>query len=204
MSVKTENERKFLVRFMPPIAAHGRMAGDRAGEPAAVLLRRTPMRQIYIGRGARASVRVRQTDDRYILTLKGPTRGAGRREFEYDLPPEEGAAMMTSLGDRPPIEKERLVFEENGLVWELDVFGGLNDGLLLAELELPEGEAGPPADRLPDWVGPEVTHDRRFYNSFLFERPFATWGTDYAALLAATAAEAAQPRRSRTSAHSRA
>lgn len=71
------------------------------------------------------------------------------------------------------IEKKRYKVEENGLVWEVDVFLGENEGLVLAEVEL-EDESQEIS--LPQWVGEEVTDDPRYYNVNLVNNPFKRWG----------------------------
>jgi adenylate cyclase len=72
----------------------------------------------------------------------------------------------------PPIEKVRCEVEYGGLCWEVDEFLGQNRGLLLAEVELTAADQ--PFER-PAWVGEEVTHDPRYFNSQLAAHPYATW-----------------------------
>jgi len=70
------------------------------------------------------------------------------------------------------IEKTRYRVESHGMVWEIDRFEGDNAGLVVAEVELEEeGQA----IVLPDWVGKEVTGDRRYYNANLIAEPYSGW-----------------------------
>jgi adenylate cyclase len=117
------------------------------------------------------TVRVRLLGERAFLTVKGPTAGASRAEFEYAIPPDDARAML-DLCEKPLIEKTRYVVPHGGLVWEIDEFHGANAGLVVAECELASEDQ--PLDK-PDWVGEEVTGDARYYNSSLVARPFSTW-----------------------------
>ena len=71
------------------------------------------------------------------------------------------------------VEKTRYEVEHEGHVWEVDVFEGLNAGLVVAEIEL---QAEDEAFERPFWVGEEVTHDPRYLNTNLAKVPFSTWG----------------------------
>ena len=80
--------------------------------------------------------------------------------------------MLDNLCERPLIEKIRYRVEHQGLTWEVDEFDGDNAGLIIAEVELDEEDQ---AVMLPDWVGQEVTGDRRYYNANLIADPFTCW-----------------------------
>lgn len=163
-----EIERKFLV------------AEDRwRGEVVSAL----SIRQFYIASTDRASVRVRIIGGaEALLTVKSAVSGMVRDEYEYQIPVADAAA-MEALRSGAVIEKTRfrLAGEEGDLT--VDVFVGANTGLVIAEIEL-ASDATDPA--LPDWLGREVTGDRRFYNADLAARPFADWPVEDRA--AATAA----------------
>ena len=146
---KREIERKFLV------------VGDawrkKAGPPSAIV-------QGYLARGRQATVRVRIRDGRSAtLTIKSRERGASRAEFEYRLPIKDAKALLELCG-RSRIEKQRYTLLQGKLVWEIDVFAGAHEGLILAEVEL--AEVDQPV-RLPSWVGDEVTFDPSYRNSAL-------------------------------------
>jgi len=122
------------------------------------------IRQAYLVASDRASVRIRiDGRGRSTLTIKSAEPGLARQEFEYPLPAEDGEQML-SLRTGRVIEKRRHLVPHHGLVFEVDVFEGALEGLVIAEVELPDEshELRPPA-----WLGREVTHDRRYYNADL-------------------------------------
>lgn len=132
----------------------------------------TPMRQGYLSVDPARTVRVRQIADQGFVTIKGPSVGAARAEFEYTIPGPDASAMLDTLALRPIIEKVRYLVEHQGNTWEVDVFEGDNAGLVVAELEL--DHAAQPFER-PPWLGREVTDDHRYSNSSLVQRPYNTW-----------------------------
>ncbi|MAU41415.1 MAG: adenylate cyclase [Kordiimonas sp.] len=138
------------------------------------------IRQGYMARENGTSVRIRQKNDRYILTIKANRSKASRYEFEYDVPSSDGELMFDVACSAPAIEKVRLLIQDGEYLWEVDVFAGQNDGLYVAEVELQEENA---VVRLPDWVGPEVTGDPRFANAALYSHPFEDWNVTYDELL---------------------
>ncbi len=71
------------------------------------------------------------------------------------------------------IEKTRYTIDVGGNTWEIDEFHGANAGLIMAEIEL---ESADQEFEKPDWAGPEVSHDTRFFNSYISDHPFSTWG----------------------------
>ncbi|MEJ8570949.1 CYTH domain-containing protein [Microbaculum marinum] len=161
-----EIERKFLV------------AGDgwRRGGHSSMRLR-----QAYLASTDAAAIRVRIVDDRdAFLTIKSAGKGMSRDEFEYSIPVADAEAML-ALRVGEMIEKIRHAIPCADGDLTVDEFGGGNEGLVIAEIELPD-EACDPA--LPDWIGAEVTDDRRFYNASLSARPFSAWApADRAAIL---------------------
>ncbi len=118
------------------------------------------------------SVRVRLAGDRGYLTIKGPTQGLTRAEFEYPIPVADAQAMLSTLCDRPFIEKTRYRLPRGEVVWEIDEFAGENVGLIVAEVELQSENQ--PLD-LPDWVGREVSGEARYYNASLVKHPYSQW-----------------------------
>lgn len=149
-----EYERRFLVT--DPSVVEGRPA--------------TAMRQGYLFGAVGYSLRIRLTESPdgsagAILTLKGPRTGLGRPEAEWEVPLEDGRALFerTTAG----LEKRRYLVEEDGLVWEVDVFEGRHAGLVLAEVEAAEDVVA--AAVAPAWVGDEVTEDLRYTNQALAE-----------------------------------
>lgn len=136
--------------------------------------------QGYLTKENGVSVRVRCKGEAYWLTLKAKHQDAGRYEFEYAIPIEDGRILLRDLCAGHKIEKTRHEVLINGILWEIDVFSGLNEGLIIAEVELEKAEQ---VVDLPDWIGPEVTGDARFMNASLARFPFTTWGVSYDDLL---------------------
>jgi len=152
-----EIERKFLV------------TGDAWRHGA----RGRPIRQGYLARTRRGVVRVRSYGDRGFLTVKSERSGFTRNEYEYEIPLVHAEEMLT-LCEGALIEKTRYRVAHRGHTWEIDVFGGANTGLVVAEIELAAEDE--PFAR-PAWLGAEVTADRRYRNAQLSLHPYdgATW-----------------------------
>lgn len=132
----------------------------------------TPIEQGYLTTGGGLTVRVRVKGDAAFLTVKGPSNGTRRSEFEYAIPPEDADAILNLDGASGVISKIRYQVRAGSHTWDLDVFDGENAGLVVAEVELDtEGED---FDR-PDWAGEEVTDDPRYFNSALAEKPYSSW-----------------------------
>jgi adenylate cyclase len=134
--------------------------------------------QGYLAGGDGVSVRVRRASDEAFITIKGDAIGPARPEYEYPIPVAEAEELLSRLCRRPLIEKTRHEVLHDGHVWEIDVFGGANAGLVLAEVELSD-----PHERfaLPPWVGAEVTFDPRYRNSALAAAPVGVPSADRAA-----------------------
>lgn len=132
------------------------------------------MRQGYLNDEIGCSIRVRTCAGQAWLNIKSVTVGAQRQEYEYEIPVADGNQMLDTLARKPLIEKVRHLVEYRGHLWEVDEFAGDNAGLVVAEIELehPDVEFA-----RPDWVGEEVTHDIRYYNTLLAKHPYKTWQT---------------------------
>ncbi len=130
------------------------------------------LRQGYLNNETHCSVRVRTSPDRAWMNIKGVTIGAQRQEFEYEIPLADAHAMLDTLSVNPLIEKVRYFVNRGRHVWEIDEFEGDNAGLVVAEIELEH-----PDEKFekPDWVGEEITHDVRYYNTSLSRHPFKAW-----------------------------
>lgn len=131
-----------------------------------------PYRQGYLSSVKERVVRVRIAGDKAFLTVKGPTTGVTRVEFEYLIPLPDAATVLDQLCERPLIEKTRYREEYQGHAWEVDVFHGDNEGLFIAEIELTsesERYAKPP------WVGAEVSYDPHYFNANLGLNPYKNW-----------------------------
>ena len=128
--------------------------------------------QGYMGSNEKSSVRVRINGDTANLNIKSKTIGIQRSEYDYAIPVDEAKEILDTLCDRPFIEKTRFLVMHEGHEWEIDVFSGDNEGLIVAEVELDSVEE---KFSLPDWVGDEVSNDPRYYNVCLVTNPFKDW-----------------------------
>ena len=132
----------------------------------------TTYRQGYLSTVKERTVRVRTIDDKGFLTIKGITIGATRREYEYEIPTADANEMLDELCEKPIIEKTRFKIPHTGLTWEIDEFAGVNQGLIVAEVEL---ESEDQNIDFPPWVGEEVSGDPRYFNSNLIANPYTNW-----------------------------
>lgn len=152
-----ETERKFLVdhakweQLEKPIGTH--------------------YRQGYILNTDKQTVRVRVSDKKAHLNLKSQSTGISRKEFEYEIPLSEGLEILDAFA-KSGTEKIRYCIPYEGKTWEVDVFKGDNEGLIVAEIEL---ESEDETFEQPDWVTGEVTDDGRYTNSSLSLNPFKGW-----------------------------
>ena len=127
------------------------------------------MRQGYLALTDRAVIRVRTAgDEQAWIGVKEHRIGRSHGEYEYPVPVEEAREML-ALCSGSLIEKTRFFVPRDKHVWEVDEFAGDNAGLVLAEIELGDVDE---SFGLPDWIGPEVTDDRRFYNAALSLHPW--------------------------------
>ena len=152
----TEIERKFLVKD----------DSWRQEAGPGILLR-----QGYLAAGDGLSVRIRTDGEKAWLTVKGPSEGLSRAEFEYAVPPQDAEALLELCGSRL-VEKRRHRVGFAGHVWEIDEFLGANHGLIMAEVELAVADE---AVALPGWIGLEVSGDKRFENANLSRSPYRVW-----------------------------
>jgi len=131
----------------------------------------TRLVQAYLSIEPNPTVRIRIAGEKAFLTIKGRTKTISRPEFEYEIPVNEAQETML-LAISNPVEKIRYEILHKGFLWEVDVFSGKNEGLVIAEIELESEDQPFPR---PDWLLDEVSGDRRFYNSYLSEHPFQEW-----------------------------
>ena len=131
-----------------------------------------PIKQGYLVGGKHASVRVRLQGDKANLNIKSATLGVWRQEFEYAIPLADAEVLLATLCRRPLIEKVRYLVPYADKQWEIDVFEGDNAGLVVAELELQDETE---AYARPPWLGEEVSHDPRYYNTSLSQHPYKDW-----------------------------
>ncbi len=129
-------------------------------------------RQGYLSTDWHHIVRVRIKLGSAFLAVKGTTNGVTRTEYEYQIPISEAECMLDEICQKPIIEKDRYKVIIGGLKWDIDEFHGANEGLVIAEVELEEENQ---QIELPEWVGQEVSHEPKYYNSNLVQNPYCKW-----------------------------
>lgn len=131
--------------------------------------------QGYIASGKR-TVRVRISDERAWLTIKGPSKNGGlsRYEWEKEIGKSEALELM-ELSEGALIDKRRYLVEYEGHTFEVDEFYGDNEDLTLAEVELKSEDE---EFARPEWLGAEVTGIKRYYNSHLRAYPYKDWSEE--------------------------
>jgi adenylate cyclase len=152
-----EIEKKFLV-----INDHWRTTADTCESVI----------QGYFTTDQQCSIRVRLSGDKANLNIKSATLGITRTEYDYPIPATEAQEMLEHLCTKPLIEKKRYHVHYRQHLWEVDVFSGENEGLVVAEIELAHTDE----DFIrPDWIGAEVSDDPRYYNVCLVKNPYKNW-----------------------------
>ena len=120
----------------------------------------------------KSSVRIRISNKLANINVKSAELSSVRQEFEYEIPLHDAEEMLKTLCGGVVIEKTRYYVPYESHLWEIDVFSGGNTGLEMAEVEL--GSLQEHFER-PDWLGPEVSHDERYYNNYLIRNPYCEW-----------------------------
>jgi len=156
----TEIERKFLV------------TGDFTGE----VKQADRIVQGYLCSTPERTVRVRIRGEKGFLTIKGIAEASNiaRSEFEYEIPLKDAEPLL-SLCEPGVIDKVRNLIPMGKHLWEVDVFHGCNEGLVLAEIELTKEDE---TFELPTWIGKEVTGINRYYNAMLSHYPYEEWNEE--------------------------
>ena len=153
-----EIERKFLVK-------------DNAYVENA--FRKRHIVQGYICSDAQRSVRIRICEDEAFLTIKSATNDRGWSRYEFEQPLQmNDANELIKLCQPGWIEKIRFEVRFGHHTWEVDVFQGENEGLIVAEIELTSEDE---VFELPEWIGQEVSGDPKYYNVMLAKRPYSKW-----------------------------
>ena len=129
--------------------------------------------QGYLSSVPGRTVRVRVKGNKGFLTIKGPSNESGlsRFEWEKEITLDEAKSLL-ELCEDGVIDKTRFEVKMGNHVFEIDEFYGENEGLIIAEIEL-KSETEP--FEKPNWLGEEVTHDIRYYNSYLSKNPYKNW-----------------------------
>ena len=133
------------------------------------------IRQGYLCLDPDRTIRIRCKDDKAFITVKGRNAKGGIARFEWEKPLSQvDADALFPLCVGGLVDKERYLVPWDGLTVEVDVFHGANEGLVMAEIELPDEHT--PVPDIP-FLGEEVTADSRYYNSYLSSHPYTTWNT---------------------------
>ncbi len=127
--------------------------------------------QGYLNSNKDRTVRVRITNKKGYLTIKSKSKGSVRSEFEYEIPVSE-ATELIELCEKPILAKTRYLVKRANHLWEIDIFEQENKGLEVAEIELKSKDE---FFEIPEWIGEEVTHDSRYFNSQLVSIPYSNW-----------------------------
>ncbi len=153
-----ETERKFLV------------LNDRYKTAAS---RSFQIIQGYLSSDPQRSVRIRTKGDSAYITIKGATNptGISRYEWEKEIAMSDAKELL-ALCEPGAIEKVRYEIKYGGHVFEVDEFFGDNIGLVIAEIEL--SDENEPFLK-PEWLGSEVTGEKKYYNSMLSKNPYSAW-----------------------------
>jgi CYTH domain-containing protein len=131
--------------------------------------------QAYLLDDPTCVIRVRRAGDRGFVTIKGEATGITRPEYEYGIPLVDANTILATMGPGRLVEKTRYRLPDGKITWEIDVFGGANTGLVVAEVELTDEKQ---VVSEPGWLGPEVTDDPRYLNVNLARHPFRDWSAD--------------------------
>ena len=129
--------------------------------------------QAYISSNPDRTVRIRIKGDKGFITIKGKGNSSGttRLEWEREIPLQD-AEILLSICESGTIDKVRHEIKVGQHVFEVDVFAGENEGLIMAEIEL---TAEDEVFEKPTWLGEEVTNDERYYNAYLSKNSFKSW-----------------------------
>ena len=126
--------------------------------------------QGYLWSEKEKSMRIRITKGKGFLTIKTGANPLSRLEYEYEIPMDDAEELLNQCEKK--IEKKRFIIKYAGMSWEVDVFEGENKGLILAEIEL---DSENQEFEKPDWLGLEVTQDKRYLNVNLINQPISLW-----------------------------
>ncbi len=130
------------------------------------------LHQGYLTTEQACSVRVRIAGEAAFLNFKSATLGIARHEFEYPVPLADAREMLDLFCRGRALDKVRYYVPHGRHLWEIDVFEGRNLGLVVAEIELSDVAE---VFARPTWLGREVSHDPRYFNSRLITAPFLSW-----------------------------
>jgi CYTH domain-containing protein len=129
--------------------------------------------QGYLSSHPERTVRVRIKGESGFLTIKGKGNKSGTTRFEWETEISLlEAKPLLALCEEGVITKTRYEIEVAKHTYEVDVFSGENEGLVIAEIELTSEDE---FFEKPNWLGKEITNDKRYYNAYLSKNPFRSW-----------------------------
>ena len=108
---------------------------------------------------------MRRAGDELTLTIKSAP-GLVRVEEELPLSEAQFASLWALTEGRRVVKTRHLVGLDDGLTAEVDVYEGTLCGLITTEVEFASEDASS-AFAPPDWLGREVTGDKRYANRSL-------------------------------------
>lgn len=155
LNMAHEIERKFLVlpNWEAHLASYEHIVDTRS------------IRQGYLVNTPELTIRIRLVSSQQaLITVKGPTTGITRSEYEYEIPYDDGIDLMNFCTRAVAKTRHEVYDNQHNITWEVDVFYGLNEGLIIAEIELASEHQEVP---LPSWVTVEVSNDSRYTNAQL-------------------------------------
>jgi len=157
----TEKERKFLVK-------------DYSWLPQ---VRHTEwVTQVYVDDRFRIRITKKDGNKHPVAKLGFKSPGLfSREEYEFEIPHQQAIWIANLYQDRKVQKMRYTLWHKGGLPWQIDVFQGENEGLILAEKEGWSDDDRNKKIDLPSWAGEEVTDDERYYNNYLSKKPYKKW-----------------------------
>lgn len=129
--------------------------------------------QGYLNSHPERTVRIRLKDEQAYITIKGKSNESGTSRLEWEKQIDFAEAnQLINLCEDYVISKTRYLITSGNHTFEVDIFHGENEGLILAEIELSSEDEH--FDK-PNWLGKEVTGDTRYYNSYIANNPYKNW-----------------------------
>ena len=133
------------------------------------------IKQCYLKNAKDLVIRLRLqnsiNEEKAFIKIKGKTIGRTELEYEYEIPYNEALEMIVEFGEEI-LSKTRYFLNYNEVMFKIDVFEGNNDGLIIAKVELKNEKE---QIVLPDWIGEEISLDKRYFNNNLLKYPFKNW-----------------------------
>lgn len=135
--------------------------------------KKTKIIQGFLSTAPERTVRVRIKEDKGFITVKGlgNESGASRYEWEKEISVDDVLDLL-KICEPGIIYKTRFNVVSGDHTFEVDVFCGENEGLIIAEVELSSEDE---VFEKPKWLGAEVTGEVKYFNSMLMKNPYKNW-----------------------------